>query len=266
MMSQTRKITAGAAQFNIALGDIDTNLSQALASLKKLASQGVQLAVLPEMWSTGYDYKRLGQLAERTPEVVQALCRQSAESGMVLVGSLAEKEGKALYNTAYVIDQGKVAGTYRKLHLFSTMGEDRFLSAGDHSLVVSTSVGRLGVAICYDLRFPELFRKMALEGAEIICLPAEWPKPRQEHWRTLLRARAIENQLFVVAANCCGIQGKLDFFGMSLLLSARGEVLAEGGEENTELAATFDFSELVEYRSQIRCYHDRRPEIYGHLP
>ena len=98
------------------------------------------------------------------------------------------------------------------------MGEDRFLSPGDRTLVVSTSVGRLGVAICYDLRFPELFRKLALDGAEIICLPAEWPTPRQEHWRTLLRARAMENQLFVVAANCCGIQGKLDFFGMSLLL------------------------------------------------
>ena len=149
--------------------------------------------------------------------------------------------------------------------MFSTMGEDRFLSPGDRTLVVSTSVGRLGVAICYDLRFPELFRKMALEGAEIICLPAEWPRPRQEHWRTLLRARAMENQLFVVAANCCGIQGKLDFFGMSLLLSARGEVLAEGGDTDTELVATFDYQEMLDYRAQIRCYDDRRPEVYGKL-
>ena len=106
---------------------------------------------------------------------------------------------------------------------------------------------------------------MALEGAEIICLPAEWPRPRQEHWRTLLRARAMENQLFVVATNCCGIQGKLDFFGMSLLLSARGEVLAEGGETDTELVGTFDYREMVDYRAQIRCYNDRRPEVYGKL-
>jgi predicted amidohydrolase len=107
---------------------------------------------------------------------------------------------------------------------------------------------------------------MALEGAEILCIPAEWPKPRQEHWRTLLRARAIENQVFVAAANCCGIQGKLDFFGMSMLLSARGEVLAEGGETNTELAATFSHEEMVKYRSQILCFRDRRPEVYGTLP
>ena len=112
----------------------------------------------------------------------------------------------------------------------------------------------------------ELFRKLALEGAEIICLPAEWPKPRQEHWRTLIRARAIENQMFVVAANCCGIQGKLDFFGMSMLVSAWGDVLAEGGEVNTELVATFDFAQMEEYRARIDCFHDRRPEIYGHLP
>ena len=107
--------------------------------------------------------------------------------------------------------------------------------------MVPTSVGRLGVAICYDLRFPELFRKLALEGAEILCLPAEWPKPRQEHWRTLLRARAIENQLFVAAANCCGVQGKLDFFGMSLLLSPRGEILAKAGRTDTELTRRLRF-------------------------
>ncbi|HDR46579.1 MAG TPA: carbon-nitrogen family hydrolase, partial [Geoalkalibacter subterraneus] len=120
--------------------------------------------------------------------------------------------------------------------------------------------------ICYDLRFPELFRKMALEGAEILCLPAEWPKPRQEHWRTLLRARAIENQQFVVATNCCGVQGKLDFFGMSLIISPWGEILAEGEEQDVELAATLDFREMVDFRSKIRCFQDRRPTIYGTLP
>ena len=198
--------------------------------------------------------------------MVEAVCRLSAQYNMVVIGSLPEESGGKIFNTAYVLDRGEVLDSYRKLHMFSTMGEDRFLSPGDRSLVVSTSAGRLGVAICYDLRFPELFRKMALEGAEIICLPAEWPKPRQEHWRTLLRARAMENQLFVIATNCCGVQGKLDFFGMSLLLSARGEVLAEGGETDTELFATFDSQEMVDYRAQIRCYDDRRPEIYGTLP
>jgi len=262
----SHQISAASIQFNLTLGDVDANLAKALAGLQQAKAAGAHLAVLPEMWSSGYDYRRLADLAERTPEVIEQLCAFSARSGMVLVGSLPEKEGDALYNSATVIDGGAVVGRYRKLHLFSTMGEDRFLTAGDQSLVVDTSVARIGVAICYDLRFPELFRKMALEGAEVICLPAEWPKPRQEHWRTLLRARAIENQLFVVAANCCGLQGKLDFFGMSLLISARGEVLAEGGETDVVLTATFDRAEKEEYRSQIRCFYDRRPEIYGTLP
>lgn len=259
-------ITASIVQFNIALGDINTNLETATAGLKRVAKQGAQLAVLPEMWSTGYDYRHLAQLAEQTPRILLTLQALSLDLGLVIVGSLPEKDGESLYNTLYVIDEGKQVGQYRKLHLFSAMGEDRFMSAGQQSCVVPTSIGRIGVAICYDLRFPELFRKMALEGADIICVPAEWPKPRQEHWRTLLRARAIENQLFIAAANCCGIQGKLDFFGMSMLISSLGEVLAEGGEEDTELLATFNREEMIKYRSQIPCFNDRRPEIYGTLP
>jgi omega-amidase len=261
-----RQIVVSAIQFNITLGDADKNLQLVLAALERARQQDSQLVVLPEMWSTGYDYKRLPVLAEQTPNIIDRLCETTARLGMVVVGSLAEKDGKSVYNTAYVIDRGQVAGKYRKLHLFSFMGEDRFLSAGNRTLVVPTSAGRLGIAICYDLRFPEMFRKLALEGAEIICIPAEWPKPRQEHWLTLLRARAIENQLFVAAANCCGIQGKLDFFGMSLLISSRGEILAEGGAEEAEIVARFDFSEMAGYRFQIPCFRDRRPEIYGSLP
>jgi len=263
-MHQMTRVAA--VQFNIALGEVEQNLSKAAAAVERVAAQGVRLAVLPEMWSSGYDYKRLAKLADETPRVLEEVCRLSADHNMVIVGSLPEAAEGRIYNTAYVVDHGEMCGSYRKLHMFSTMGEDRFLSPGDRTLVVTTSAGRLGIAICYDLRFPELFRKMALEGAEIICLPAEWPKPRQEHWRTLLRARAMENQLFVVAANCCGIQGKLDFFGMSLLLSARGDVLAEGGESDAELVADLDRREMSEYREQIRCFYDRRPEVYGQLP
>jgi len=261
-----RIVCAASVQFNLTLGDVEANLSKALAGIRRVREKDARLAVLPEMWSTGYDYKRLPELAQSTPDILKRLQELTAELEMVVVGSLPERDGDTLYNTAYVVDKGKILGSYRKLHLFSTMGEDRFLQSGDKTLVIPTSVGRLGVAICYDLRFPELFRKLALEGAEILCMPAEWPKPRQEHWRTLLRARAIENQMFVVATNCCGIQGRLDFFGMSLLIDPRGEVLAEGGESDIELTALFDFEEMVNFRSQIRCFSDRRPAVYGTLP
>lgn len=258
-----KQLTCASIQFNISLGYIDANLDTATAALRRVAQRDCQLAVLPEMWSCGYDYRNMAKLAEETPRVLRRLQEECRNLNIVTVGSLPELDGDTIYNTAYVVDKGEIVGSYRKLHLFSTMHEDRFLGSGDNSLVVDTSVGKLGIAICYDLRFPELFRKLALEGAEIVCLPAEWPKPRQEHWKTLLRARAIENQLFVIASNCCGVQGKLDFFGLSQLISPLGNVLEIAEEKNTELVAKFDFAEMTDYRQKIDILRDRRADVYG---
>jgi omega-amidase len=172
------------------------------------------------------------------------------------------RSGEKVYNTAYLIDRGSLAGSYRKLHLFSLMGEDRSLDSGDSIMVANTSIGKIGAMICYDLRFPELARRLALEGADIIVVPGEWPKPREEHWRTLLKARAIENQLFVIAANCCGVVGKLDFFGQSLVIGPKGEILAEGGYESCEPAAILDPAEMMSWRESITCFKDRRPDCY----
>ncbi|MCK4536567.1 MAG: carbon-nitrogen family hydrolase [Desulfuromonadales bacterium] len=260
-----RIVKAAAIQFNITLGEIDRNLDKAADALLRVNAENAQLAVLPEMWSGGYAYRKLPELAAQTPRVLDKVCEWSKNLQMVIVGSLPEAADGHIYNTAFVVDGGEIIGRYRKMHLFSVMREDDFLGAGDSCLVVPTSVGRVGVAICYDLRFPELFRKLGLEGAEILCLPAEWPVPRQLHWRTLLRARAIENQLFVAAANCCGRQGKIDFFGMSLLIAPRGELLAEGGGTATELVAEFDFAEMDSYRKQIPVYKERRGDVYGNL-
>ena len=257
-----KSIKAAALQFNIALGDIDKNLSHVTATLSRLAREGVELAVLPEMWSCGFAYRELNQLAKRTPELVERLKALSAELSMTIVGSLPEPHGEKVFNTAYVLDRGAVAGSYRKMHLFSLMGEDRHLDSGDSILLADTSVGKIGVMICYDLRFPELARRLAVEGADIIVVPGEWPKPREEHWRTLLRGRAIENQLFVVAANACGVIGKLDFFGSSLILGPKGEILAEGGYENCEPTALLDPAEMAQWRASITCFKDRRPDCY----
>jgi predicted amidohydrolase len=257
-----RAITAGAVQFTIRLADIDANVATVRAALARAAGRGCRLVVLPEMWACGFAYRELNELARRTPELVEEMGRLSAEHGLVLVGSLPEPLGDKVCNTAYIFDQGRLVDKYRKLHLFSLMNEDRSFTGGDRWVVAETSIGRLGVFICYDLRFPELARRLAVEGAEILVVPGEWPKPREEHWRTLLRARAMENQLFVVAANCCGVTGKLDFFGSSLIIGPKGEVLAEGGYEPVELVADLDFAEMANWREQIPCFRDRRPACY----
>ncbi len=253
---------AAAIQFNVKQGDVDANLTYVRAALKRAADQGAQLAVLPEMWSSGFAYKQLNELALRTAGIVEELLELSRELKLVIVGSMPEPNGDKVFNAAYVMDNGRLAGVYRKLHLFSLLGEDKAFSGGDQWILAETSLGKVGVIICYDLRFPELSRRLALEGAQVICVPAQWPKPREEHWRTLLRARAIENQLFVVSANTCGLVGKLDFFGMSMVINPKGEVLEEAGEDEREIMALLDMQIMSGWRAQIPCFNDRKPECY----
>ncbi|MGE0155402.1 MAG: carbon-nitrogen family hydrolase [Geobacter sp.] len=256
-------ITAAAIQFTVQQGDIAANLAYVREALARVAAQGAQLALLPEMWSTGFAYRNLSELAQQTDAVVAELQQLSARHQLVIVGSQPEPAGDGrVYNTAHVIDNGRLVTSYRKLHLFSLLGEDKAFKGGDGWCLAETSLGKIGVIICYDLRFPELSRRLALEGARVICVPAQWPKPRQEHWRTLLRARAIENQLYVVSCNACGLIGKLDFFGMSMIIDPKGEVLADGGELSGEIVAPLSWEAMDTWRAQIPCFNDRRPELY----
>jgi predicted amidohydrolase len=256
------QIKAAAIQFNVKQGDVDANLAYVREALARVAAQGANLAVLPEMWSSGFAYKNLNELALRTLEIVDELLKLSRQLKLVIVGSMPEPNGDKVFNTIHVMDNGTLAGVYRKIHLFSLLGEDRAFSGGDSWLLADTSIGKVGVIVCYDLRFPELSRRLAVEGAQVICVPAQWPKPRQEHWRTLLRARAIENQLFVVSCNTCGIVGKLDFFGMSMIIDPKGEVMADAGECEGEIFAALDMQAMNEWRAQIPCFNDRKPEFY----
>ncbi len=255
-------INAAAIQFNVKQGDVDANLVYIREALTRVAAQGANLAVLPEMWSSGFSYKNLNELALRTQGIVAELLKLSARLKLVIIGSMPEPNGEKVFNAVYVIDNGSLAGVYRKMHLFSLLGEERAFSGGDSWLLAETSLGKVGVIICYDLRFPELSRRLAVEGAQVICVPAQWPKPRQEHWRTLLRARAMENQLFIVACNACGIIGKLDFFGMSMIIDAKGDVLTEAGEREGEIVASLDMQAMTDWRAQIPCFNDRKPDCY----
>lgn len=257
-----KTIHAAAIQFTVQQGDVDANLAYIRNALARVAGQGANLVVLPEMWSSGFAYRTLNELAQRTAAIVEELLELSRELKLVIVGSLPEPHGEKVFNTVYMVDNGSLVGTYRKLHLFSLLGEDKAFDSGDTWLLAETSIGRIGVIICYDLRFPELSRRLALEGAEVICVPAQWPKPRQEHWRTLLRARAIENQLFIVSCNACGTIGKLEFFGMSMIIDPKGEVLSESGEAEGEIFAQLDMQAMTDWRAQIPCFNDRRPELY----
>ena len=226
---------AGFLQFDVQLGEPEANLAAVRAGLARLAPGGPGVIVLPELWSCGFAYERLPHFALQTVEMLEELQRLAGQYGIYLAGSLPEEVltevGGTIYNTLYIVGPTGVAGSIRKQHLFAPMAEDRHFRAGDNPQPVETGLGLVAGLVCYDLRFPELAKTQAGVGAGLMVVSAQWPKARREQWRTLAMARAIENQIFVVACNRCGITGKTEFGGHSLVVGPDGAVLAEAGAE-----------------------------------
>ncbi len=259
-----KELIVGCFQMEVVPGDVEGNLNKVERMLPQLRSAGCQLVVFPEMWAGGFIYSALQQMAERTPNVLEKLREWAVQYRMVLVGSLPEAEEGRVFNTSYVLDAGgEVAGKYRKMHLFSLTGEPDYFARGRVPLTCDTTAGRLGIAICYDLRFPELLRRLALDGAEIICLSALWPVTRIDHWSLLLRSRAIENQLFVMGCNGCGVEGDTQYGGASAIISPTGKVLGEAGDREAAIIATLDFAEMEGFRRHLPCFSDRLSGSYG---
>ena len=218
-------------QFEVSLGQVEDNLATVKSLLGEQAAREKSLVVLPELWATGFDYPCCRELAAKTPSLLGELQTVAAENRVVIAGSLLEPEehGGAPWNTLFVVDGSGVVGKYRKQHLFGLWKENQFFTAGDRPEPIETGFGVLGGLVCYDLRFPELARDQVIQGAQVMVVSAQWPKIRLDHWRVLLRARAIENQVFVVAANCSGTCGKAEFAGHSMVVAPDGEILAEAG-------------------------------------
>ncbi|MBK8048414.1 MAG: carbon-nitrogen family hydrolase [Anaerolineales bacterium] len=251
------------------LGDPAHNFSAAEARVAEAARRGSQLVLLPELWSTAYALDRAGELASplaQGPEEGGWFGRFAALAQTCqiwLAGSLLEVHDGRFYNClALYGPDGRLQAAYRKVHLFRLMAEEQYLAPGDAAVLAETPWGPIGLSICYDLRFPELFRRYALAGARLMLVPAEWPHPRRMHWQTLLRARAIENQCFVAACNRVGTTEPNTFFGASALIDPWGETVIEGGEVDTVLTATLDLTLVDAVRRRIPVFADRRPELY----
>lgn len=253
------------AQIDVALGEPDRNLTTIKVMAAEAARRGSDIVVFPELWSTGYD---LENAAIHATPVDRGIFAETAELsrqyGIHIVGSCLSELGEGRYgNTAVFYNhKGLELGVYTKIHLFRLMDEDQYLVPGDHLTFVESRWGSLGLAICYDLRFPEIFRSYATAGAKMVLLPSEWPHPRLEHWRALIRARAIENQMFVIACNRVGVSKETSFCGHSAIIDPWGETVIEGGESPTLLTAGIDLDRVDEIREKIPVLSDRRPDIY----
>ena len=224
---ESTTITIALAQMDVPIGQPEANLARARDFAAQASQAGADLLLLPELWLHGYDLaqgeKWAAPLGEGGFAHMSALAR---EFGLYLAGSTLERHaeggsgepgrtgsgepGRTVSNTAVLYaPDGALLGSYRKIHLFRLMQEPRYLAPGDHATLCPTPWGPVGLAICYDIRFPELFRAMALAGAVLFLVPAQWPVRRLEAWLLLARARAVENELFVAACNRVGHDGQV---------------------------------------------------------
>jgi predicted amidohydrolase len=250
---------------HIQLGQPQLNLDQATSLIKEAAAGSSQLILLPELWTTGYDLSNGRRLAQENRLVLAEIARLSNDYSISIGGSVMLEKDTGIYNTFLLYSPNAPEPVvYQKIHLFRLMQEDSWLAPGDHLQTLQADWGKAGLAICYDLRFPEMFRRLALEGAELFLLSAEWPLRRIAHWQTLLRARAIENQCFVAAVNCVGEIGGETFGGSSAIISPWGETLVEGNSNQPGLfTAVIEMSQVVQVRQTIPVFKDRRPDLYG---
>ena len=224
---------------------------QGLAGLGRTGNTTPALVVLPELWSSGFDYPTLPDLARKTTELLQELKKLSAQYKIILAGSLAEEDNGRYYNTLYITGPEGRLGSYRKQRLFAPMGEESFFTPGTGYGPIDTPHGRLASLVCYDLRFPELARSQAAQGALFLVIAAQWPLERLDHWQTLVRARAIENQMFVIAANRCGATGDTEFAGHSLIVAPDGAVLHQAGQSEEQAMVAIDPGLLDTVRSRF---------------
>lgn len=255
----------------IALASLDqywenksANLMNCRELFYKAKSHNAQVIIFPEMTLTGFSMN-IGVTAEEeeTSPTVESFRRLSVEFGIgTIFGVVFRHNKKATNNAVYIDGTGKTIGKYQKVHPFSFSGEDKYFNAGEEILSVDFGLLKMGITICYDLRFPEIYSALAVKSHLIVNI-ANWPARRIEHWTTLLRARAIENQVYIAGVNRIGTDGNgLNYIKSSIVVNPNGEILEPiyaGGELDIY---EVDKDALSEFRSRFSTTQDRNPLFY----
>lgn len=268
----TWKLAVG--QVGASLGDIDANLATCLQALETAADADARLLVLPELALTGYMFESRDEAASMAlrrdgPEVAE-LAKAARATGVSIVVGLLERDGEALYNTALLLESAGRTTGYRKSHL-PTLGGDRFLDSGDCSapVVVETELGRIGLAVCYDLRFPESARCLALAGADVIAQPSNWPPEARMLADHFAPVRACENRVYLAIANRWDEEKGVHFMGRSQVVAPSGEVLADAGDGENVIVADVDVRQardksivVTPGSYEVHLFDDRRPDLY----
>ncbi|MGC7879430.1 carbon-nitrogen hydrolase family protein [Desulforudis sp. 1031] len=272
VVETVESLKVGVCQIRVTETKTD-NLGRAREMLLAAAGEGCRLAVLPEMFNCPYDHRFFRPFGETFPggPTLDMLRQTARETKMVVVGgTLPELDGELLYNTCFVFGpDGGLLGRYRKAHLFDveletiTFKESHTFSAGSELGLVATPLGLIGIAICFDIRFPVFIRALALQGARLLVLPAAFNTVTgPAHWELLLRARALDNQVYVIGASPArNEQAAYLAYGHSMVVDPWGSVLTRAGERETLLTVDLDPAFTDKVRAELPVLHNRRKDL-----
>jgi 5-aminopentanamidase len=263
------------AQIEPKLAEQERNLEACFARLDEAAGAGAELLVLPECAIPGYMFDSAEEALPYAEEIPgpasEAFERECSRLGVHAICGLLERDGDTLHNAAILVGPDGLIGSYRKTHL-PFLGVDRFVVPGDELKVFDTALGRIGLIICYDLRFPEVTRTLALHGADIVALPTNFPMAAKVQTELITVARAAENRVYLLCANRVGQERWGEFCGWSQIVDPNGKRLAEAGEtEEVLLVADVDVEKardkdyIVPGEYELYLFGHRRPELYGAL-
>jgi 5-aminopentanamidase len=263
------------AQIEPKLAKKDWNLDVCFARLEEAAAAGAELLVLPECAIPGYMFDSAEEALPYAEEIpgpsTEAFERECRRLGIHAICGLLERDGDTLHNAAILVGPQGLIGSYRKTHL-PFLGVDRFVVPGGELKVFDTELGRIGLIICYDLRFPEVTRTLALHGADIVALPTNFPMAAKVQTELIAPARAAENRVYLLCANRVGKERWGEFCGWSQIVDPYGTRLAEAGEtEEALLVADVDLDKardkdyVVPGEYELYLFGHRRPELYGAL-
>ncbi|MFC1504827.1 carbon-nitrogen hydrolase family protein, partial [Spirochaetota bacterium] len=252
--------------------DKQKNIDKAVKMIKKASDAGANMALLPEMFVYPYEMNALMHITDTHDETISQLAACAKENNVYICsGSIPLKKGKKLTNTSFLIDRkGNTILTYSKCHLFDVsfnelkVRESAYFSPGTEVQSASTEYGRIGIAICYDIRFPELIRKLTLQGIHILLVPAAFSiLTGRAHWHTTFRCRAAENQIFIAAASPArNTASSYKAYGHSMIIGPWGDVLAEAKTGEKVIIAELNHRVLKEMRKRLPLLKQRRPDLY----
>ncbi len=265
------KVKIAAIQFQPDANDFDKNLRKIISMTEQSLSSGAKIVVLPEICEFGYDMEAMKRHydgdGKRAPDAISQLAQKYKA---IVAAGLAEKRDDGFYNTCTLFGcDGKVLATYDKSHLcvVPPYNEPIFFKYGQKIFAKEVAIDgekiKLGFSICFDIRFPELYRKLAAAGTELVIHPTAFPMMRIEQFEVCARARTIENQFFFASANFCGTSGGVQLGGNSLILAPEGKIAARASRDSEEtLFATIDTTDIETSRKERPVYRCLRPEIY----